>query len=212
MSEVPLSHTPQEGAGRPGSREQRGSKPTGVPPSVSLQGYLRARAYRGTSERGTPVGSGTAKIERAARKCAWSPTARGRSVRWTGLAPWEFELPFPGSLTSTFLVRRQNGQGGEGSEELRRERFPPDIWGNLGELNTGRCYRGTSLIRDSAPLGPYSRTLAATWRQRYCTPQEGAGRPGWREQRGSAPGAALRRPTSCTPRAAPACITGVPRS
>ena len=25
-------------------------------------------------------------------------------IRWTGLAPWEFELPFPGSLTSTFLV------------------------------------------------------------------------------------------------------------
>ena len=24
-------------------------------------------------------------------------------VRWTGLAPWEFEFPFPGSLTSTFL-------------------------------------------------------------------------------------------------------------
>ena len=24
--------------------------------------------------------------------------------RWTGLAPWEFEFPFPGSLTSTFLV------------------------------------------------------------------------------------------------------------
>jgi len=23
-------------------------------------------------------------------------------IRWTGLAPWEFELPFPGSLTSTF--------------------------------------------------------------------------------------------------------------
>ena len=26
-------------------------------------------------------------------------------IRWTGLAPWEFELPFPGSLTSTFLYR-----------------------------------------------------------------------------------------------------------
>ena len=24
-------------------------------------------------------------------------------IRWTGLAPWEFEFPFPGSLTSTFL-------------------------------------------------------------------------------------------------------------
>ena len=25
-------------------------------------------------------------------------------IRWTGLAPWEFELAFPGSLTSTFLA------------------------------------------------------------------------------------------------------------
>ena len=24
-------------------------------------------------------------------------------IRWTGLAPWEFEFPFTGSLTSTFL-------------------------------------------------------------------------------------------------------------
>ena len=24
-------------------------------------------------------------------------------IRWTGLAPWEFEFPFPGRLTSTFL-------------------------------------------------------------------------------------------------------------
>ena len=25
-------------------------------------------------------------------------------IRWTGLAPWEFEFPFPGSLTSTVLA------------------------------------------------------------------------------------------------------------
>ena len=25
-------------------------------------------------------------------------------IRWTGLAPWEFEFAFPGSLTSTLLV------------------------------------------------------------------------------------------------------------
>jgi len=24
-------------------------------------------------------------------------------IGWTGLAPWKFEFPFPGSLTSTFL-------------------------------------------------------------------------------------------------------------
>ena len=26
-------------------------------------------------------------------------------IRWTGLAPWGFEFPFPGSLTSTFRHR-----------------------------------------------------------------------------------------------------------
>jgi hypothetical protein len=25
-------------------------------------------------------------------------------IRWTGLAPWEFEFPFPGRLTSSFLT------------------------------------------------------------------------------------------------------------
>ena len=25
-------------------------------------------------------------------------------IRWTGLAPWEFEFIFPGSLASTFLA------------------------------------------------------------------------------------------------------------
>jgi len=25
-------------------------------------------------------------------------------IRWTGLAPWQFQFPFPGSLTSTFLI------------------------------------------------------------------------------------------------------------
>ena len=27
-------------------------------------------------------------------------------TKWTGLAPWDFEFPFPGSLTSTFLAMR----------------------------------------------------------------------------------------------------------
>jgi hypothetical protein len=29
-------------------------------------------------------------------------------IRWTGLAPWEFEFSFPGSLTSTFMHALQN--------------------------------------------------------------------------------------------------------
>ena len=42
-------------------------------------------------------------------------------IRWTGLAPWEFESPFPGSLTSTFLE--------EVSEQLFNLKmpFPPGL-------------------------------------------------------------------------------------
>jgi len=32
-------------------------------------------------------------------------------IRWNGLAPWEFEFPFPGSLTYTFLVPGFRVQG-----------------------------------------------------------------------------------------------------
>ena len=31
-------------------------------------------------------------------------------IRWTGLAPWEFEFPFPGSLTSTCLGGREKNE------------------------------------------------------------------------------------------------------
>ena len=35
----------------------------------------------------------------------WSQsTVSSRLIRWTGLAPWEFEFPFSGRLTSTFLA------------------------------------------------------------------------------------------------------------
>ena len=34
-------------------------------------------------------------------------------IRWTGLAPWRFEFPFPGSLTSTFLNRKRRTDEGE---------------------------------------------------------------------------------------------------
>jgi len=33
-------------------------------------------------------------------------------VKWTGLAPWGFEFPFPGSLTSTFLCGIHGGDAG----------------------------------------------------------------------------------------------------
>jgi len=40
-------------------------------------------------------------------------------IRWTGLAPWEFEFPFPGSLASTFLsIRIFPLAGGPDAHEL----------------------------------------------------------------------------------------------
>ena len=39
-------------------------------------------------------------------------------IRWTGLAPWEFEFPFPGSLTSTFVGDLYNGTVSPLSSEL----------------------------------------------------------------------------------------------
>ena len=36
-------------------------------------------------------------------------------IWWTGLAPWEFEFPFPGSLTSSFLPARKGVSSGKTS-------------------------------------------------------------------------------------------------
>jgi len=38
-------------------------------------------------------------------------------IRWTGFAPWEFEFPFSGSLTSTFLAQ------GDAESELKGLKF-----------------------------------------------------------------------------------------
>ena len=60
-------------------------------------------------------------------------------IWWTGLAPWEFEFPFPGSLTSTFLMAVDDLLA------LLRLACP-----------SSNPYRGTSLIRSTPPVGPYS--------------------------------------------------------
>ena len=52
-------------------------------------------------------------------------------IRWAGLALWGFELPFSGSLTSTFLVFRTRpeslGHGGRSEGKLPRPRAPTNI-------------------------------------------------------------------------------------
>ena len=56
-------------------------------------------------------------------------------IGWTGLAPWEFEFPFPGSLTSTFLEQAANiaGSGRRGARgQPVGPRLPPKIPAALG--------------------------------------------------------------------------------
>jgi len=46
-------------------------------------------------------------------------------IRWTDLAPWEFEFPFPGSLTST---RSKATLVGLGQIELRTSKMRTSRW------------------------------------------------------------------------------------
>ena len=84
-------------------------------------------------------------------------------IRWTGLAPWEFEFPFPGSLTSTFLQQVQQHESGETrldsggtrGEDLRcgrveRPVFPSSTWAlippppiHMGTHTTSPIHMGT---------------------------------------------------------------------
>ena len=50
-------------------------------------------------------------------------------IWWTGLAPWEIEFPFPGSLISTFLwcrrLTQSQGTGGASSTPSPTMHLPP---------------------------------------------------------------------------------------
>ena len=62
-------------------------------PGISLDAAARRRAQ-------------PRRPQREREFCIGNPLVRIHviivMIRWTGLAPWEFELPFPGSVTSTF--------------------------------------------------------------------------------------------------------------
>ena len=67
----------------------------------------------------------------------------------TGLAPWEFEFPFPCSLTSTLLF------------PFLLSHLPPSSTTRecCAPRRRMRPYRETSLISNSAPLRPSSRPM-----------------------------------------------------
>jgi len=124
----------------------------------------------------------------------------------TGLAPWDLEFPFPGSLISTLLAgarwlqlgnaRTTPGRATAHTESCITETFIAARKESLSTHNTHRsvphpplesktcfginvatvhslcpteamdqgCYRGTSLIRNSALLGSYRRPMhRALW-------------------------------------------------
>ena len=49
-------------------------------------------------------------------------------IRWTGLAPWEFEFSFPGSLPSTLLKNKTKGNTGL-LQPCRFQSAPPSCVG-----------------------------------------------------------------------------------
>ena len=65
-------------------------------------------------------------------------------IRWIGLAPWEFEFPFPGSLTPTFLFAEQGSAGqavhGEARGRGARARVP--------RLRVHGCRQGVHHLRE----------------------------------------------------------------
>jgi len=69
-------------------------------------------------------------------------------IRWTGLAPWEFEFPFPGSLTYTFLELLETGLVNTVS---LHERLSIRIWHNqdsLGLISALACVSRTGFRPD----------------------------------------------------------------
>ena len=87
---------------------------------LSIQGW--SNAERESAEQARAVGqaavAGARPVPRARRRTPVMPSEREflmdnllvrihfiiEKIRWTGLAPWEFEFPLSGSLVSTFLA------------------------------------------------------------------------------------------------------------
>jgi len=83
-----------------------------------------------------------------------------------GLSPWEFEFPFPGSLTSTFLAAGTGPWRAVAAEQARRHRG--EARGHYREgfragLRPSRRYRATSLERGTPVVSVRER-----WRACVC--------------------------------------------
>ena len=68
-------------------------------------------------------------------------------VRWTGLAPWDFEFSFPGSLTSTFLQILEGLLRDAGAERIDREN--PGSLEDVRAGGSGGGWGGSVFVGDS---------------------------------------------------------------
>ena len=89
------------------------------------------------------------------------------TIRCTSLAPWEFEFPFPGSLTCTFLTPcLQKMRSPPLATAAHKGKFRYQNNSSMPQgaavCNTVGSYRGTSLIRNCPPLGSCSKTMPRT--------------------------------------------------
>ena len=81
-------------------------------------------------------------------------------IRWTGLAPWEFESLFSGSPTSTFLVLRQT--------LTIQQTFT--LWRRLGTPATNKAIVNL-MANDRSVLCVYLRANGNLWRRLGDAPQ-----------------------------------------
>ena len=96
-------------------------------------------------------------------------------IRWTGLAPWEFESPFPGSLTSTFLTTRFDFEYVDPSPfatpaflRLEGGRYPRAL--SLSHtLSLARQLTAQACNRVASPAGSCALTGAKPWMAEWST-------------------------------------------
>ena len=72
-------------------------------------------------------------------------------IRWTGLAPWEFEFPFPGSLTSTFLLQSRKQPTRELRTGSRTGEYEANRFSHLVAFLSGRREQAVPALFENVP-------------------------------------------------------------
>jgi len=86
-------------------------------------------------------------------------------IRWTGLAPWKFEFPCPGSLTSTFLVAEAVPADRDVLWASASSMYPSPPSPISSELDTykNRFQKGVRM-KESRPAGCANGAIASLWK------------------------------------------------